>query len=70
MNKSEQQKSTQQKCIKSIIESGELDLGFCKIVKKEIKGGKGELRGKAFKRKPFYKLGVTMTRKFRKILNG
>ncbi len=53
----------------SIIESGELDLGFCKLVVKEIKGSKGKSHNTIFTRKPFYKLGVKMSKEFKALLN-
>lgn len=59
----------QEKSIQAIIESGELDLGFCKIVKKEIKGGKGKSHGTEFKIGKFYKLGVRMSKEFKALLN-
>lgn len=59
----------QEKSVHSIIESGELDLGFCKLVVKEIKGSKGKSHNTIFTRKPFYKLGVKMSKEFKALLN-
>lgn len=55
--------------VQAIIEKGELDLGFCKIVKKEIRGGKGKSHGTEFKIGKYYKLGVIMSESFKKLLN-
>lgn len=62
-------KEQQRKAIKSIIESGELDLGFCKIVKRHWSGGKGSSSGTVFQRKPFTRLGVVMTPETKDELN-
>lgn len=61
--------TTDEKNIKAIIENGELDLGFCKIVKKEIKGGRGKSHNTEFKIGKFYKLGVQMSKEFKAIIN-
>jgi hypothetical protein len=61
--------TTDEKNIKAIIENGELDLGFCKIVKKEIKGGRGKSHNTTFKIGKFYKLGVQMSKEFKAIIN-
>lgn len=58
-----------EKNIKAIIDSGELDLGFCKLILKEIKGGKGASFGTKFKRKNFYKLSAIMSKEMKKVIN-
>lgn len=62
-------KKQERESVRAIIESGELDLGFCKIVKKEIRGGKGKSHGTTFKIGKFYKLGVQMSKEFKALLN-
>lgn len=52
-----------------VIEKGELDLGFCKIFKKEIRGGKGKSHGTEFKIGKYYKLGVRMSEEFKSKIN-
>jgi hypothetical protein len=62
-------KEQQKKAIASIIQSGELDLGFCKIIKKQINGGRGKSHGTTFKIGKFYKLGVIMSKEFKALIN-
>ena len=62
-------KEQEKKAVESLIKSGELDLGFCKIVKKEIKGGRGKSHNTEFKIGKFYKLGVQMSKEFKAIIN-
>lgn len=62
-------KEQQRKAVKSIIESGELDLGFCKIVKKHWSGGRGGSGKTIFQRKPFIRLNVLMTPETKKELS-
>lgn len=52
-----------------LIERGEIDLGFCKIFKKEIRGGKGKSHGTEFKIGKYYKLGVRMSEEFKSKIN-
>lgn len=53
----------------NLIKYGEIDLGFCKIIRKEIKGGRGKSHGTPFKIGKFYKLGVQMSHKFKQRIN-
>lgn len=62
-------KHTDKENIRVLVESGELDLGFCKIVKKQIKGGRGKSHNTEFKIGKHYKLGVIMSEGFKKMLN-
>lgn len=59
----------QQLAIKSIIDSGELDLGFCKLVKIRMKGGKARSYNTIFKRKDHWKLGVRSSKELREEMN-
>lgn len=52
-----------------IMQKGELDLGFCTIYKKEIRGGKGKSHNTKFKIGKFYKLGVKMSKEFKRLIN-
>jgi len=62
-------KEQQKKAIHAIIEMGELDLGFCKIIKKQINGGRGKSHGTNFKIGKFYKLGVIMSKELKALIN-
>ncbi len=59
----------QQRQQKTLLEKNELDLGFCKITVKPIKGGRGKSHGTEFKIGKFYKLGIQMSKELRDILN-
>jgi hypothetical protein len=62
-------KEQQKKAIASIIESGELDLGFCKLLLKPVSGGRGKSHGTNFKIGKFYKLGVIMSKELKALIN-
>lgn len=62
-------KKQQEQAIHSLIESGELDLGFCKIIKKKMGGGTGRGNGgKLFKKSKYNKLVVELDEKFKYLL--
>lgn len=54
-------KEQQKKCVQALIQAGEVDLGFCKLNKVIVKGGKGRSLNTTFKRQPFIKLWATMS---------
>jgi len=61
-------KKEQSEAIKSLIESGEIDLGFCTIKKIRVGGGRGKSHNTDFTIKPFFKLGVIMGEELKGLL--
>jgi hypothetical protein len=62
-------KKQEKEIVRLLIENGEIDLGFCKIIKKQINGGRGKSHGTTFKIGKFYKLGVIMSKEFKALIN-
>lgn len=54
----------------TFLNTGELNLGFCKLTKKKIKGSRGKSHGTEFKRKSFYKIGVKMGEEIKRLLSN
>ncbi len=58
-------KQQEKEIVKALIDNGEIDLGFCRLVKKEIKAGVGASHGTRFKRSKHFRLGAYMSKELK-----